>query len=145
MSGADGHYVEVAQRLLMVEALDRATAEGGARAVRSVRQKLHYRMVPLIGASGMRALFERSVRVTSAAFPVLADEPPVFVDDPTKTAEPVAERIAGLEPRAAWAAATALFANFLGLTSTLIGERLVLLVLQRAFPMIDVTAKLESE
>lgn len=145
MSGASSDYTEMAQRLLMQEAADPATAEAGARAVRSVHQKLHYRMVPLIGATGMRALFERSVRVTSAAFPALTPEPRAASEDPTKSADAVAERIAALEPRVAWAAAVALFSNFFGLTSSLIGERLVLLVLQRAFPSIDVTAKRESE
>ena len=53
--------------------------------------------------------------------------------------------IGNLERAAALAAAKALYANFLGLTSALIGERLVLLVLQRAFPNLDVTAKQESE
>ena len=75
---------------------------------------------------------------------MLALRSPEFGDN-ANIADALVGLLSGLEYGAARAAATALYANFLGLTSTLIGERLVLLALQRAFPKIDVTAKQESE
>ncbi len=59
---ADMNDAEMAKRVLMHDATDTTTASGCATAIGSVYQKLHYRLVPLIGVNGMRALFARSVQ-----------------------------------------------------------------------------------
>ena len=137
-------YAELARRLLALEGSDVGSAAGCAAAVGGVHQKLHYRMVPLIGVLGMRALFARSASVTYAAFPQCFDTQSPAQSDQRGSAELIVQRLAELEPRVAWAVAVALYANLLRLTSTLIGERLVMLVVQRAFPKVDETAKQES-
>jgi hypothetical protein len=121
------------------------TAAACASAVGSVHQRLQQRLEPLIGVSGMRALFARSVKVTCAEFAQLSALRTPELGDNANLVESLVGLLTDLESGVAWMAATALYANFIGLTTTLIGERLVLLVLQRAFPKIDVTAKQESE
>jgi hypothetical protein len=113
--------------------------------VGGVNQRLQHRLAPLVGVAGVRALFARSVRLTGPDFPQLASLGSPESGDNANIAESLTELLGTLEPGVAVAAATALYANFIRLTTTLIGERLVLLVLQRAFPKIDVTAKQESE
>ncbi|HEY5377736.1 MAG TPA: hypothetical protein VIK01_28845 [Polyangiaceae bacterium] len=145
MTGATPDYAELAQRLLTHDSALFSTAAECAAAVSNVNQRLHHRLAPLVGVTGMRALFARSVKLTCVQHPALsALRSPEFGDN-AGIAEPLVELLSKLEYGVARAAATALYTNFLGLTSTLIGERLVLLVLQRAFPKLDVTAKQESE
>jgi hypothetical protein len=145
MPGATPDYKEIAQRMLTHDSAPFSTAVECAAAVGNVNQRLHHRLAPLIGATGMRALFARSVKLTCVQHPaLLALRSPEFGDN-ANIADPLVELLSKLEYGVARATATALYANFIGLTSTLIGERLVLLVLQRAFPTLDVTAKQESE
>jgi hypothetical protein len=145
MTGATTDYAEIAQRMLTHDSAAFGTAAECAAAVANVNQRLHHRLAPLIGVTGMRALFARSVKVTCVEYPaLLALQSPEFGDN-ANIADPLVRLLSKLEDSVARATATALYANLISLTSTLIGERLVLLVLQRAFPKLDVTAKQESE
>jgi hypothetical protein len=145
MTGTAPDYADIAQRMLTHEASALSTAAACAAAVGTVNQRLHHRLAPVIGVAGVRALFARSVRLTGPEFLQLAALRNPELGDNANIAESLIELLGTLEPGIAVATATALYANFLRLTTTLIGERLVLLVLQRAFPNIDVTAKQESE
>jgi len=138
-------YLQIAGRLLTQSAVGGRAAEACAAAVGGVHRKLHYRLAPLIGVAGMSALFARSVKVTSHAFPALVDFPMGTLGGRMNAAEPLGLRLANMPDAEAWKAATTLYANLLGLTSSLIGEPLVLLVLKRAFPNFGVAAKQESE
>lgn len=145
MPSAVPDYAELARRMLTHESSGARTAAGCAAAVGSVNQRLQHRLEPLIGVAGMRALYARSVKLTCAEFPQLAALRNPGLGDKADIAESLVGLLTALEQSVAWTAATALYANFIDLTTTLIGERLVLLVLQRAFPQIDVSAKQESE
>jgi len=122
-----------------------SVGENTAASAASVLERLQARLAPLIGSAGMRVLFTRAVRLTGREFAALAPLRTAMLDENVLAAEALAESLSRLDGALARAAATALYKNFLELTSSLIGERLVLLVLQRAFPNIDVTAKQESE
>jgi len=144
MTGAPPHFLEVARRVLNSNSTDRsATACAGAAL--AVLEELQKRIIPLIGPAGMRALFARAVKVTNHDFAALAPLRAETLADSPNVSETLSRVLADLEPGNAWAAAAALYSNFLQLTSSLIGERLVLQVLQRGFPKVDVTAKQESE
>jgi hypothetical protein len=145
MTGATPDYAELAQRMLTHDSALFNTAAECASAVSNVNQRLHHRLAPLIGVAGMRALFARSVKLTCLQHPALLALRSSEFGDNAGIAEPLVELLGKLEYGVARAAATALYANFIGLTSTLIGDRLVSLVLQRAFPKLDATAKQESE
>ena len=93
----------------------------------------------------MRALFARAVKLTTTEFAALAPLRIALLDEKVNAGESLTDVLNSLDAATAWAAATALYTNFLTLTSSLIGEHLVLLVVQRAFPKIDVAAKQESE
>ena len=145
MTGAIIDYTEIAQCMLTHDGAAFSTAEACAAAVGNVNQRLHHRLAPLIGVTGMRALFARSVKLTCVQHPVLLALRTPELGDNANIADPLVRLLSKLEYDVAWATATALYANLINLTSTLIGERLVLLVLQRAFPKLDVVAKQESE
>jgi len=121
------------------------TATACAASAASVLERLQARLAPLVGSAGMRALFARAVGLTSREFPALAQLRADMLNEHVSAAESLTGALSHLDAAGAQQAATALYTNFLELTSSLIGERLVLLVLQRAFPSVDVTAKQESE
>lgn len=131
--------------MLLHDSVGEVTAAACAASAASVLERLQSRLAPLVGTAGMRALFARAVKLTSSEFAALARVRSAMLAENVNAAESLTDVLSGMDATAAWPAATALYANFLELTSSLIGERLVLLVLQRAFPNVDVTAKQESE
>ena len=145
MSGVPPNYAEIARQILAHEADGGSTPSARAAAAGAVQQRLHQRLVPLIGVEGVRALFARSLKVTCAGFPELIRLQGLGLRDAANPAKELADALQGDESSDARAAAETLYSNFLSLTATLIGERLVLMVLQRAFPTLDVTAKQESD
>ncbi|HEX2674888.1 MAG TPA: hypothetical protein VHM25_28625 [Polyangiaceae bacterium] len=131
--------------MLSHDSVGEVTAAACAASAANVLKRLQARLAPLIGSAGMRALFARAVRLTGREFDMLSPLPAAVLDENVPAAEALAESLSRLDAVAAQAVATALYKNFLELTCSLIGEHLVLLVLQRAFPNIDVIAKQESE
>ena len=114
------------------------SADGGAAAGR-LYESLASRLGPLIGVAGVRALFARSVKLTKADYPCLADvrtsaQPS---QDEVEPAPQLVACLSKLEPAVAASVAVALYATFLRLMSEFIGERLVRQVVRRAFPAID--------
>jgi len=138
------NFSEIARQMLHDSIGEVAATECAASAA-SVLERLQTRLAPLVGAAGMRALFARSVKLTTTEFAALAPLRIAMLDEKVNAGDSLTDVLNSLDAATAWAAATALYTNFLALTSSLIGEHLVLLVLQRAFPKIDVTAKQESE
>ncbi len=138
-------YREFARRMLTHDRAAPATAGECASAVGSVHQRLHHRLAPLVGAAGVRALLARSVAFTSKEYPPLAAIPDQDSGDSARAAESLVQLLSQFEYAVAWEIAQALYANFIGLVVSLLGERLVLVVLQRAFPNIDVSTQQEPE
>ena len=138
------NFSDIARQMLHDGIGEVAAAECAGSAT-SVLERLQTRLEPLIGTAGMRALFARAVKLTSREFAAFAPLRIAVLDEKVNAGESLTDALNGLDAATAWAAATALYTNFLALISSLIGEHLVLLVLQRAFPKIDVTAKQESE
>lgn len=145
MSAASPHFSAVARQMLLHDSAGELSAAACAVSTARVLDRLQERLAPLVGTAGMRALFARSVKVTHVEFAALARVRTAMLDEKMNAVESLTETLDSLDAAAAWTAATALFANFIELTSSLIGERLVFVVLQRAFPNIDVAAKQESE
>lgn len=129
-------HVEAAKRLLAQERGSGGHAEerAAAAAVR-VYELLFQSLAPVIGESGVRALFARSVRLASAESPCLG-ESPMTVDPPESVhgVQHLVGCLSKLEPAAGAEVSTAVFAYFLGLLTKFIGERLVLQVVKTAFP-----------
>jgi hypothetical protein len=138
-------FSQIARQMLLHDSIGELTAAACAASAASVLERLQARLAPLLGVAGMRALFARAVKVTHREFVALAPLRTALLDEREPAAASLSETLNQLDAAAAEIAATALYANFLELTSSLIGERLVFLVLQRAFPNMDVTAKQESE
>ena len=119
-------YVERARQLLAHEA---GTA-GETAAVR-VFDKLSERLTPLLGAAGVQLLFVRSAKLTQGELSPAV--PTTILGDGAK----VRELLAARDPALSADTATTLFANFLTLITTFIGERLTLQVLRGAWPNLE--------
>ena len=147
MTDASQDYAVIARRMLLYASPGEHTASACAISAVSLLERFQRRLAPLIGAEGMRALFTRAIKVTNADFAALARLRVATLDETTNVNLPEAlvDALNGMDSATAWAAAEVLYTNFLELTASLIGERLVSLVLKRAFPKIDVFAKQESE
>ena len=133
MTDARPHFSAVARQMLLHDSGGELSAAACAVSAASVLDRLQQRLAPFLGAAGMRALFARAVKVTLMEFTVLTRVRAATLDEKVNVGESLSEALNSLGSAVAWAAATALFANFLEVTSSLIGERLVLVVLQRAF------------
>ena len=103
-----------------------------AAAAACVYERLSLCLTPLVGARGVRALFTRSVALTTGEFPFLAGvdaEQSVAVDT-------LRAALQGQEAEAILHGATALFGAFLWLLATYVGEQLTAQVLRSAWPEI---------
>lgn len=139
MSRLGATQVEKVRRLLASEGAPWSTSEECAAATWRVYEKLNARLAPLIGSDGVRALLVRSAKLAEADFPCLAE-----------AARP--EGLTGLgsclktlDPAVGAQAAATLFGNFLKLISTLIGERLTVVILRSAWPEIEDMAPGETK
>jgi hypothetical protein len=139
-------HVQAAKRLLAQESASGGNAEQRAASAGRVYEALFESLAPVIGAAGTRVLFARSVKLTQAEFPCLG-EMLVPAEAPGSKVQ-IARQLVGcfskLEPAAASEVATALYANFFGLMSTFIGDRLVRQIVKSAFPAIDETGPKET-
>jgi hypothetical protein len=127
---ASAAHREMARALLAHEGAGASSsADECATAAGQLYDKIHARLAPLLGAAGVEALLARSARLTQDAFPCLAGAPL----DATK----LRSRLQQQEPAVAMEAAVALFATFLALITTFIGDRLTSQVLRSAWPTAD--------
>jgi len=139
MSRPGTTQVEYVKRLLASEGAPWSSSAECAAAVWQVYEKLNARLAPLLGLAGVQALFVRSAKLTQAQFPSLAE---VATPEGLTRLGPCLQ---ALEPTIAAEAAETLFATFLELMSTFIGERLTILVLRSAWPAIEETAPTETK
>ncbi len=123
-------HVVLARWLLGHEANQGGDATPAAR----VYDKLLTQVTPLLGAAGAEMLFVRSAKLAGDGFHVLASVP-LLDGEPSLRAT-----LHSADPAVATESATNLFATFLLLMTTFIGERLTTQVLRRAWPMIEARA-----
>jgi hypothetical protein len=131
-------HLDAATRLLTQEGAGAGSAEERAVAAGRLYEKLFARLAPLIGDAGVRALFTRSVKLARVEFPSLDEISP----DPLGRDAPAPEQelvrcLGRLAPEAASEAATRVYATLIALMTTFIGERLVLRIIESAFPRTD--------
>lgn len=131
--------VERAKRLLAAEGARGRSSEECAAAAWRIYQKLDARLAPLLGPAGVQALFARSAKLAQADFGSLAE---VATSDGMNK---LGASLQALDPAQATEVAATLFATFLELMTTFIGERLTVLVLRSAWPTIEETAPRETK
>ena len=124
-----------AKRMLALEGAS-GDAAANTAAVGRVYDKLHVHLDPLLGAAGVHALLVRSAKLTQGPFSFLETETPDL-----STA--LRERLLAQDPAVVTESAAALFATFLGLITTFIGDRLTIQVLRRAWPTLEAAAPTE--
>jgi hypothetical protein len=146
MRGLTQAHVDAARRLLADEA-SRHAELGPTAAAGRVYERLFDALAPVIGPAGVRALIARSARLNKTEFPCLAHalssrELPA---DAEQTSVHLVACLDELEPCVAAKVAIDLYATFLGLMTTFIGERLVTQLLKTAFPALqDIESKESS-
>jgi hypothetical protein len=145
-------HVEAARRLL--ESAHVSASGGSAEELAAAACRMYQTIVqsfaPVLGATGIRALFARSVKLTAAEFPCLVRTPLVPVasapaEDHERVVEHVVVSLGRLEPAAAAEVAIAVCASLLGIMTKLIGEPLVWQIIRPALPVIDVSRREETK
>jgi hypothetical protein len=145
MKKPNTEQVRAARRLLAHEAQGMGSAEEQAAAAGRVHAKIFARLATLLGAGGARALYARSVRLTTGEHPCLQG---VNFDAKQPTESVMGELttcLRGEAPAVAVETAVALCAVLLALLTTLIGERLTFQVLRSAWPTFDVSDPTKEE
>jgi hypothetical protein len=131
--------MEKAKQLLASEGAPWSSSDEGAAAAWRIYEKLNARLAPLLGSAALQALFVRSAKLAEADFASLAE-----VATPEGLTK-LGSCLQALDPAIAGEAAATLFGTFLELITTLIGERLTVLVLRSAWPAIEEKAPRESK
>ena len=120
------------------------SAEECAAAAGRVHDKHATQLAPLLGGTGVQAMFVRSAKLARAALPVLAELVPA-IERSAEGATELRTYLRTLDRTAAAEAATVLFGTFLDLIISFIGDRLTVQVLRGAWPGIDETASRGSK
>jgi hypothetical protein len=139
MGGPDEAQFARARQLLSHEGASGGCSKECAAAAGRVYDKLNVRLGPLLGAAGVRALFARSAKLASRDLAAVAG---VGLLESSTT---LSAFLQDLEPAVAHEAAEAIFATFLSLITTFIGERLTLQALRSAWPTIEDPVPKENE
>ena len=138
MTRTTAAHLDAARRLLTQEGAGTGSAEERALAAGRIYEKLFARLAPLIGDAGVRAVFARSVKLARGEFSSL-DE--ISMDplgrDPPAPEQDLVRCLGRLAPEAASSAAIRVYATLIALMTTFIGERLVLRIMESAFPRTD--------
>jgi hypothetical protein len=100
--------------------------------------KMYDRLAPIIGATGVHALFMRAVERARAESSSVDFTPDT---EPRDAARPSVEALERLSPKAAQDAASAITAKFLSLLLTFMGSDLTVQILRAAFRDIDIELK----
>jgi hypothetical protein len=135
MKGPTAGHVRVARKLQAAEALAAAAGADRTATASRVFEKILGRLVPLVGKAASSALFARCMSLTAPAFPCLGK-----VNLPEKAESPgvvLALCFRDEAPATVDEASVALCASLIGLLSTLIGPRLTLQMLRKAWPDLD--------
>jgi hypothetical protein len=122
--------------------------EGGdgehpASAAARVYKKLHDRLAPIIGSAGVRALFFRSLRTSRLAGYTFLEGG--TADPEMEFGKQLHDSLHGRTPSEAAEATAVVFATFIGLLTTFIGDRLTRQVLRGVWPDIAEAAPVETK
>jgi hypothetical protein len=139
MTRPSAAQIEMARRWLVDEGGAGGTSEACATAAGRIHDRLTAQLAPLLGAAGVQALFVRSGKLAQAELASAAEG--ASLEGSTK----LAAHLRALDPLTAMETAVALFARFLELVTTFIGERLTIQALKRAWPRIDEKASPETK
>lgn len=131
MNSPSAAPIELAGRLLALEAAAACVDERGLPAASRVYEKLHAHLSPLVGVAGVEMLFVRCAKLVQGEFTVIVEG--TLSQGSTK----LRERLRAPEPALALDSAATLFGTFFALLTTFIGERLTLEILRRAWPTLD--------
>jgi hypothetical protein len=136
------HCREAIRRALRQRAGDSADAIAIAQATSETWLLISAQLTPVIGDNGVDAILNRSLHLTSAAFPWLAisDEPVDHESLPLR----ISMRMAGRDPVAAAQASSSLLIAFIELLATLIGNPLTKRLLAPVFGVEAMDAEQEK-
>jgi hypothetical protein len=132
-------HLDAANRLLTYEGGPGGSADESAAAAERVYEKLRIHFVALVGAPGFQVLFARSASLTRRQFTAFGDNAAV------ESSAKLRECLRAQEPDAVAAMAATLFAAFLSLLTTFIGEQLTTEVLRRTWPAFAQSAPTEAK
>jgi hypothetical protein len=105
----------------------------GAKALQGVYARIHAQLAPVVGARGVGALLDRSIKLAAREHGELRKlDLPGAAD--TRNTEALEQLLRELEPPTAVMLATSVLASLLALIMRFIGEGLLMQLLQRAFP-----------
>jgi hypothetical protein len=130
--------MERVRRLLAHEGAFGGSSEALAVAAERIHDKLTAHLSPLLGSAGVQALFVRSVKLARLGLAPTTDVPVLASSTDLSTF------LRQLEPAVATNVAEALFATFLALMATFIGERLTHQALRSAWPTLEEEAPSEN-
>lgn len=120
------------------------TSENLAAASGRLLEETSQRLAQVIGLAGTRAVFLRSVNLCKPAFPFLNDCV-IPVERGEAMAEPLRTCLQAQTPEVIGSVSVTLFATFAGLLATVIGDRLVLSLLEQSWPdLVLVDAELQE-
>jgi hypothetical protein len=132
MSAAPPAAQGLARQLLLQEAGGQSAPPALAEALERVCQRLHQRMVGLIGRAGFAALFTRALHLAREAHPALAGV--AFDDQAEACLRGTHEFAEAREPSEVGDALVAILAHFIGLLITFIGEELSMRLIREIWP-----------
>jgi len=131
--------VDRARQLLASEGDCSTGPEACAAAAGGVYDKLDAQLTPLLGRAGVQALFARSAKLARIERASVAEVASALADSTKLSAW-----LQSLDPAAVTDVAATLFATFLALITTFIGDRLTVQILRTAWPAIEETAPRET-
>jgi hypothetical protein len=137
-------HIAAAKRLLTQERVGEGTAHERAAAAGRVLDTLLQSLAPIIGENGVRALFARSVNLARPEFPCLETVTPATWASNLQITQQLVDCLSELESTAVSNVATHLYAVFVGLMTTFIGDHLVWQIVTKAFPGIGETVLEET-
>jgi hypothetical protein len=136
--------LEAAKSLLAHEGSPADDTSGEIAAAERVYARLFDCLAPIIGPAGVLALFLRSAKLAQADHPELGALREVTTSAAPDSGIELFRSLSALDPSLVAAASASVYARFLGLLTTLIGERLAAQILDRSFPELAATPE-ESE
>ena len=132
-------HLDAAKRLLAHEGSPADDRSGEIAAAERVYARLFDCLAPIIGPAGVLALFLRSAKLAQADHPDLGAFREVTSESALAGGIELFRSLSALDPALVAAATASVYARFLGLLTTLIGERLVAQILNKAFPELAAT------
>ncbi len=135
MERSSPYFRDLACQMLAYEAGGKESSEEMAEVGQRICQKLDQQMTKLIGPAGLSALTSRALYLARVEFPFLNG---VSIETQEKTClEGLRESVVGRPPTEAVSAIEAIFANFVWLLMTFIGEDLALRQVRNIWPEIS--------